>query len=259
VWYVIQGPDTAHATTFLDYIKARGHNFTRVWCFFYYNQITYDDLTKYPAQPWPYLRTGPGTALDGAPKFDLTRPNDTYFQSLKDFVHAAQNRGIVCSVMLFGSYNLIRNDEFNNCVWNRSNNINPETLVLSTGPDFFAMNPGVLHLQEAHVRRVVDTLNEYDNVIWEIMNESMDAPNVSAWHDHVIRYLRVYEATKPKQHLIGMTGDPATAGGRKMFQSVADWVSPDAGSSDSDYKNFGGSGHTRKIVLNDTPMGRHLR
>jgi hypothetical protein len=75
----------------------------------------------------------------------------------------------------------------------------------------------------------------------------------------MIRYLRVYEATKPKQHLIGMTGDPATAGGRKMFQSVADWVSPDAGSSDSDYKNFGGSGHTRKIVLNDTPMGRHLR
>jgi hypothetical protein len=123
VWYVIQGPDTAHATTFLDYIKARGHNFTRVWCFFYYNQITYDDLTKYPAQPWPYLRTGPGTALDGAPKFDLTRPNDTYFQSLKDFVHAAQNRGIVCSVMLFGSYNLIRNDEFNNCVWHESNNI----------------------------------------------------------------------------------------------------------------------------------------
>jgi hypothetical protein len=256
VWYVIQGPDTAHATTFLDYIKALGHTFTRVWCFLYYNQITYDDLTNYPAQPWPYLRTGPGTALDGAPKFDLTRPNDTYFQSLKDFVHAAQNRGIICSIMLFGSYNLIRNAEFNNCVWHGSNNINPETLVLSKGPDFFAMNPGVLRLQEAHVRRVVDALNDYDNVMWEIMNESMDAPNVITWHDHMIRYLRAYEATKPKQHLIGMTGGPATAGGQKMFQSVADWVSPDAGSSDGDYKNFGGSGHTRKIVLNDTD---HLR
>lgn len=251
-WYYIQGPDAGRekAIAFLDLIKARGHNFTRVWSFFPYLQITYDDVVNLPPLPWPYPRTGPGTALDGGPKFDLQKPVDAYLESLRDFVREAGKRGIYCSIMLFGSYNLIRDEEFPNSVWHRDNNVNPETAPLLTGPDFFKLDPGVLALQEQTVRHVVDALNEFDNVMWELMNEAMDAPGAAAWHDHMIRYIRSYEATKPRQHLVGMTGGPDRAGGQQMFESAADFVSPDNGSA-GNYRRGGPGGHAQKPVISD--------
>lgn len=252
VWYTIQGPDTGSSTAFLEFLKARGHNFTRVWSFFFYLQITYDDLVSYPPTPWPYLRTGPGSARDGQPKFDLTKPNDAYLQRLQAFLQQAQDRGIVCSVMLFGSYNGFRSaKEFGNCHWHPDNNVNPATVALSTGPDFFKMDPGVLALQEAHVHRVVSYLNGCDNVIWEIMNESMDAPGAATWHDHMIRFIRSAEAGLPKQHPVGMTGGPDRAGGVMMFQSVADFASPDNGTP-GDYKSGGSGTSSGKVLFNDT-------
>lgn len=253
-WYTIQGPDSdaTKPAAFLDFIKARGHNFTRVWSYFYYLQITFDDLVNCPPTPWPYLRTGPGTAADGGLKFDLTKPNPAYLQGLRDFLQAAQDRGIYCSVMLFGSYNGMRSaPDFRNCTWHPGNNVNAATAGLSTGPDFFKMAPGVLALQEAHVRRVVDGLNGFDNVIWEIMNESMDAPGVAAWHDHLIRFIRSVEAGKPRQHLVGMTGGPDRAGGLTMSKSPADFVSADNGTP-GDYKGGGPGTYAGKIVFNDT-------
>jgi hypothetical protein len=113
------------------------------------------------------------------------------------------------------------------------------------------MDPGVLALQEAHVRRVVESLNGFDNVIWEIMNESMDAPGVAAWHDHMIRFIRSVEAGKPKQHLVGMTGGPDRAGGLTMVKSSADFVSADNGTP-GDYKGGGPGAYAGKIVFNDT-------
>jgi hypothetical protein len=154
--------------------------------------------------------------------------------------------------MMFGSYNGIRSaKDFANCVWHPGNNVNPATSVLATGPDFFKMDPGVLALQEAYVRGVVDRLNGFDNVIWEIMNECMDAPGAGPWHDHMIRFIRTIEAGKPKQHPVGMTGGPDRAGSLLMFRSAADFVSPDNGTP-GDYKNGGPGASSGKIVFNDT-------
>ena len=41
-------------------------------------------------QPWP--RTGPGTATDGKPKFDLVQFDDAYFDRLRERVIAAGER-----------------------------------------------------------------------------------------------------------------------------------------------------------------------
>jgi len=63
--------------------------------------------------------------------------------------------------------------------------------------------PAITSLQEAYVRRVVNTLNDLDNVLYEI---SGDAPASSRdWHYYMINYLKSYETTKPKQHPVGMS------------------------------------------------------
>ena len=77
-------------------------------------------------------------------------------------------------------------------------------------------------LQEAYVRKVVDTLNDLDNVLWEISNESHTGS--IKWHYHMIRFIKEYEATKPKQHPVGMTSSPIS--NPPLFASPADWISP---------------------------------
>ena len=51
----------------------------------------------------PYLRTGPGKALDGEPKFDLNQWNPPYFARLHRFLARASELGIVVEVTLFSN------------------------------------------------------------------------------------------------------------------------------------------------------------
>ena len=57
-------------------------------------------------EPTIYERTGPGTAMDGKAKFDLSRFNDPFFDRLRDRVEIANSRGFYVSVMLFQGYEL---------------------------------------------------------------------------------------------------------------------------------------------------------
>jgi hypothetical protein len=84
--------------------------------------------------------------------------------------------------------------------------------------------PAVTALQEAYVRAVINSVNDLDNIIYEISNES-DATGDS-WQQHMIDYVRAYEATKPKRHAVGMTV-PFPGTNTDVLNSTADWVSMD--------------------------------
>jgi hypothetical protein len=56
--------------------------------------------------PQPWARTGPGSAADGKPRFDLSRLDQAYFDRLRGRVEAARARGIYVSVMLFDGFAL---------------------------------------------------------------------------------------------------------------------------------------------------------
>src|SRR5216683_6591573 len=64
-------------------------------------------------------------------------------------------------------------------------------------------DPTIVGYQEDYVRKVVDTVNDLDNVLFEICNECNK--NSTEWQDHMINFIKAYEATKPKQHPVGMT------------------------------------------------------
>lgn len=111
-------------------------------------------------------------------------------------------------------------------------------------------NPRILKLQEAYIRKVIDTVNDLDNVLYEICNE---AGNYSTqWQYHIIRLIKNYESKLAQQHPVGMTfqyGRERSGSNELLFKSPADWISPNpaGGYRDDPPPNDG-----RKVVLNDT-------
>ena len=69
---------------------------------------------------------------------------------------------------------------------------------------------------------MIDTVGDLDNVLWEIGNEC-HAGSLQ-WQYHMIRLIHEYEATRPLQHPVGMTGAPI--GTKQLLASPAEWISP---------------------------------
>ena len=127
-------------------------------------------------RPHPWLRPGPGTALDGKPKFDLESFDAAYFQRLRARTEAAARRGIYVSIMLFEGWGLSYaswdGHPFN--VRNNVQGINGDPDGNGKGTETQALVvPEVTRIQEAYVRKVIDTVNDLDNVLLEISNESI--------------------------------------------------------------------------------------
>jgi hypothetical protein len=238
-WAVIQettfeGQPDFPFDEFLEMVSDHGHNFVRLWVWEQTERASWTD-ERVIFDPLPWARTGPGLAIDGLPKFDLGAWNESYFQRLRDRCMAFGRSGIYVSVMLFQGWSLPKKDRggpsdpFPFHPFNAANNIN------GVGPDFDGRdddtapslhslhNQGVLDMQEKWIRKVIDTVNDLDHVLYEVINEGGSLE----WQYHVVDYVKDYEATKPAQHPIGITHriDPPH-NNIAMFDSAADWVSP---------------------------------
>jgi hypothetical protein len=212
---------------YLDFLKKHNHNFIRLWGrhVSWYHDYGNEILHAVPLA-WP--RSGPGTALDGKPKFDLTKFNQAYFDRLRTRIIAARDRGIYVSIMLFGGAYECRGGWKGN-PFNARNNVNGidgdvdhngeglETQTLQV--------PAITRVQESYVRKVIDSVNDLDNVLYEISNESHDSSK--DWQYHLIRFIHDYEDRKPKQHPVGMTALWTTKGSAEALSaSPAEWISP---------------------------------
>src|ERR1700722_1551908 len=240
-------------------------------------------------QPHPWVRSGPGMARDRKPKFDLTRFDEDYFNRMRTRVTAARDRGIYVSVMLFEGWELEYTDAWAYHPFNGPNNVNgvftdpavdlvppekPLHLAASAGEDIEglrtlhyggkgyvgagltyntlqhdSMGRRVLALQEAYVRKVIDTVNDLDNVLYETCNEA--GTYSTDWQYHIINYVKEYEAGKPSQHPVGMTAQQPGINSA-LYASPADWISPHPGSPTENYLYDPSPAYTGKVVVNDT-------
>jgi hypothetical protein len=219
---------------YLDFMQQHGHNFLRLWVWEHAQWMQFADAdvpVRY--KPMIHERTGPGTALDGQPKFDLTKFNDDFFERLRQRVAEAGRRDVYVSVMFFQGFSVrkppaspLAGNNWHGNPFHKANNINGidgDPSGSDTGHELHTLKvPAITRMQEAYVRRVIDTLSDLDNVVWEIGNEL--PPSSVDFQYHMIRVIREYERTKPKQHLIGMTGAPVTT--KDLLASTADWISP---------------------------------
>ena len=206
---------------YLDSLASWGHNFIRLWA---------AEAWTYDLYPRPWLRSGPGIALDGQPRFDLARFDPAYFGRLRERVVRAGERGFYVSVMLFNGWSIHDNGEGNpwdRHPFNRLNNVNGidgDPDARGDGVDVHTLRlPTVTRFQDSYVRKVVETVGDLDHVLWEISNESPGASR--DWQYHLIQFLKDLEEPV-RRHPVGMTF--AFPGGRNedLFQSPADWISP---------------------------------
>ena len=238
---------------YLDFLAAHNHNFFRLWR---WEAPKWTDaqprgMIKY-CQPHPWLRTGPGLARDEKPKFDLTRFNPEYFDRLRARIKAAGERGIYVSIMLFEGWEAQFTDAWIYHPFNLDNNVNG---IDGDAMGYFivektVMGRKVLAMQEAYLRKVVDTVNDLDNVLYEVCNESGGFS--TAWQYQVINLVKHYQSGKPKQHPVGMTVQYANGTNAVVFNSPADWVSPNTGSPEENYRENPPAAHRGKVVVNDT-------
>ena len=240
---------------YLDFLEAHNHNFFRLWVWEGARWTVETRDGNYRFHPdGPFLRTGPGTALDGEPRWDLTRFDDRYFDRLRTRVTEARRRGIYVSVMLFNGWSVSSSRgtvRYHN-PWlahpfhhaNNINGVDGDVDADGSGEEIHELgNRDVLAFQEAYVRRVVDAVTDLDNVLYEISNESHNRS--VAWQYHMIRTIREYEDSKSNRHPVGMTS--TFPGGRNadLYASPADWISPNAFVDPLPWMG-------RKVVLADT-------
>jgi uncharacterized protein YjdB len=235
-------PQGFNYPAFLDFLQAHKHNFTRLYMWEQARWSVETSLSHW-FSPTIYRRTGPDIALDGGPKFDLTQINPDYLARVRQRAIDAGARGIYVSVMLFDGWSLgFKGSSSAANPWlahpfNAANNINSidgDPNGDASGFEIQSLsNPAITALQDAYVRAVVDAVNDLDNVIYEISNESEQSADL--WQYHMIDLIRSYEATKAKQHPIGMTVPYPTnppGSNSDVLSSSADWVSMNGWASD---------------------------
>ena len=247
-------PPAFDYTKYLDFLQSQNHNFFRLWNWEQGKWVV-EWPSAYYFAPLPYQRTGPGTALDGKPKYNLDQFNQAYFDRMRARIVEAGQRGMYVSVMLFNGWSVMKEqypslaNPWEGHPFNAANNVNGVDGDVNhddSGSDTHTLaNQRVTDYQEAFVRKVIDTVGDLDNVLYEVSNESPD--NSIAWQYHMIDYIKAYEATKPKQHPVGMTGRyewPLS----DLLDSHADWISPGGGAFQWDPQANDG----QKVIINDT-------
>ncbi len=203
-------PEPFDFGVYLNFLQRHHHNFIRLWT---WDSTLWDTRASprgkdfvHNVAPMPWRRTGPGLALDGKPKFDLSQFNPAYFKRLRQRVVDAGKRGIYVSVMLFEGWGLMygnrspklredgwtwrrlkrfirgdrrRRQQEDGWAWrshpfNPSNNINEIEISGAeelSGRVHVLGNEAANEFQASYIRHVVDTVNDLDNVLYEVINE----------------------------------------------------------------------------------------
>ena len=229
---------------YMEWMVSHNFNFMRLWTAELTDSANTDDIYENTvALPWKWLRTGPGYANDGGLKFDLTKLDQNYFDRMRARIITAGQNGIYVSVMLFNGYELqFETNPIDGDPYRDSNNINNVSCPGNCPTNAALMSDQVWEIEEAYIQKVVETVNDLDNVLYEVSNES-GSPFSDSWQANVISFIKQYEATKPKRHPVGMTFQWRGGSDLTLYRSTADWISAGSHVPPSD---------GTKVIINDT-------
>jgi hypothetical protein len=157
---------------YLDQMAVEGIRLTRLFVLFRELQTSLNpyspckpESTDYVA---PYVRTGPGLALDRLPKYDLQRWNPEFFARLHGFLGMARDKGVIVELTLLSNV-------YSETVWALSplhNDNNVNSIGATPWYDYMSTrNPALFDQQQRFVRKILEEAAPYDNLIIEICNE----------------------------------------------------------------------------------------
>ncbi|HEY3259696.1 MAG TPA: hypothetical protein VGJ95_05415 [Pseudonocardiaceae bacterium] len=274
-------PEESDFGAYLDFLVDHGHNFIRLWRWELVKSQVGGGNFHACMTPQPWSRSGPGMARDGKPKFDLSAFDEAYFRRLRHRVAAAGERGIYTSVMLFEGFSLHLTpppDNVEGHPFHAANNVNGISITSIVDYQVLPLHPDIQALQEAYLRRVVDTVHDLPNVLYEVANESsgdtadsvrlpdgsvIETPigDTTQWQYWVIDYVKRYERQRGYDaHPVGMTMQypvpDQTKVNEPLFRSPADWISPGFDDtpmpSNSRWLTDPPAGDGAKVIISDT-------
>ena len=216
---------------YLDDAAARGMTMTRT--FLLYRELQSVRNPSSPCKPEspdfiaPYVRSGPGNALDGEPIYDLDSWNPEYFDRLHHFLDAASKRGIVVELTIFSN-------TYAENIW-ALNPLRKENNRQHVGDveweDYISLkNADLVERQKAFARKIIDETSGYDNVYYEICNEPgggvpghSSPADVDAWQDEMARVMRDEIRRLGRPHLL--SGQQAfNYGAKNLFPQDASFA-----------------------------------
>ncbi|HTJ28931.1 MAG TPA: DUF6298 domain-containing protein [Acidobacteriaceae bacterium] len=191
---------------------AAAHKMTMTRTFLLYREQQSARNPSSPCKPespdfiTPFVRKGPGKALDGEPVYDLDSWNPEYFDRLHRFLDAASKRGIVVELTVF------------------SNSYSPDTWALNP----FRAENNLQHVgkieweeyitlkdkelvrrQKEFARKIIQETSQYDNVYYEICNEPgggiaghATPEDVDAWQREMGQVMRDEMRRLKRPHLL---------------------------------------------------------
>ena len=168
-------PERFDFDAYLELLTERGHNFIRLWRWEQFRGQLGPANVHFCMAPQPWPRTGPGSAKDGKPRFDLSGFDQTYFDRLRERVLAAGHAGIYASVMLFEGFSLHLTDVPGNIEGHpfyAANNVNDIGISSIVDYQVLPLDPRIEALQMAYIRKMIDTVHDLPNVLYEVANES---------------------------------------------------------------------------------------
>ncbi len=190
---------------YLNEARRSGQNLTRTFSGVYCEPPKAFNIARNTLAPaegkliCPWARSDQPGYVNGGNKFDLERWDDAYFARLKSFIAEAGKRGIVVEYVFFCPM-------YEDAMWelssmNAANNINgvgdcPRDQV------YTLQHEDLTRVQEALVRKVVQELNEFDNLYYEICNEPYFVDVTDEFQRRVAKIICETEAELPKKHLI---------------------------------------------------------
>lgn len=191
---------------YLDTLHRDDLNVTRIFTGAYVEpqgafRITRNTLAPHSSRfiaPWP--RSPDAGSGDEAYKFDLTRFSDEYFRRLKDFVSKAAARDIIVEVTLFCPF--YRDEYWELSPMHPRNNVNNLGPADRTHVYTLDKHNGLLPIQMAMVRKIVQELNEFQNVYYEICNEPYFGGVTSEWQKKIVDVIVETEQSLGQKHLI---------------------------------------------------------
>ena len=204
-WWIFSDEDYDYKALFRSH-QLQGLNQCRVWLWWGAEQFPQDTKYVVGRHIEPYLRSGPGTANDGRPKYDLSRFNPAFFERLRAVCAAARDRGVILQLITVDAWMLKHAHLWRLHAYQRDNNINgvdadPENTGRGTDGrrGFCSMgNPKAMEFQRAYVRALVDAVSGFENLYFEIANENYYCRE---WELQLCDFIKECEQGKPTRHL----------------------------------------------------------
>lgn len=191
---------------YLDELASRNLNLTRIFTGAYVEPDGAFNIERNTLAPItdrfiaPWARADEPGYKGGGNKFDLSRWDEAYFTRLKSFMDEAQRRNIIVELALFCPF-------YENMQWalspmHASNNVNNINLVGKDSVHTLDKSGKLLGVQESLVKKIVQELNSFDNLIFEICNEPYFGGVTMEWQHHIATLISQTEKTLPFRHLI---------------------------------------------------------